>query len=282
MKKIIILYILLIFGFSNAQYILWEDEFDGVNQTIPWSFYSLDNNPYTWATGKNWVMNASFTAMTDGDLDVLAWRSYTQAGAYVNNPPTEDWAVSPMIDLTGASGNITLAINFQDDLLTNIQILPVYISTTPDIDVIKNSTPFTTFNFSHPQFTVQFQELTADISSFAGQQIYLAFGKKKTSGNVANSSEIDYVTIVSDTSLATSDIKGKSANVTVYPNPVTDVLYLKNVQKANVAVYNAAGQRVLSKAVTNGQLNVSALQKGVYTLSVETNGKPSTTKFIKK
>lgn len=281
MKKIITLYILLVFGFSNAQYILWEDEFDGVSQTIPWSFYSLDNNPYTWNLDKNWTWGTD--SYVNGSFDILNYKPYGRNDVFNVSPPQDDWAVSPMIDLTGASGTITLGVSFQNDENVQSNSLPIYISTTPDVQVIKDSNPFGTVSFNKPAFAIQFTEQTLDISSFAGQKIYIAFGKKTASGGgFSSASEIDYVTIVSDTPLATSDIKGKSANVTVYPNPVIDMLYIKEVTKANVAVYNATGQKVLSKAVTNGQLNVSALQKGVYTITIDANGKPSTTKFIKK
>ncbi|MFT3920494.1 T9SS type A sorting domain-containing protein [Cloacibacterium sp.] len=146
-----------------------------------------------------------------------------------------------------------------------------------------------------------FAQATADLSQYAGKKIYLGFWTNRNFANgfpagfnttpfssnaYPNASltfQIDEMQVfATEENLSTADAKGKSANVTIYPNPVAEVLYLKQVTKANVAVYNAVGQKVLSKAVTNGQLNVSALQKGVYTLAVETNGKLSTTKFIKK
>lgn len=274
MKKnylvVIFMFLFPVLTFAQEQYIIWSDDFDGTSPA--WTFHSLDENPYTWSTSKNWVMNSSFTAMVDGELDVLAWRSYTQAGVYSNNPPTDDWTVSPMIDLTGASGSITLAINFQNDLIDQSQSLPVYISTTSDIQSIKNSTPFTTFNFSHPQFTVQFQELTADISSFAGQQIYLAFGKKKTSGDVTNSSEIDYVNIISDTP-ASTPVTGVSLNkptlslvagtsetltATVTPTDATNKEVTWSSSNEAVATVDAAGKVT---AVAAGTAEITATTK---------------------
>ena len=70
-----------------------------------------------------------------------------------------------------------------------------------------------------------------------------------------------------------------------YPNPVKDVLYItsnKNVE--NVAVYNLAGQKVLTNAkVNNGQINVSSLETGVYVFKATLQGgQVETFKIVKK
>lgn len=80
--------------------------------------------------------------------------------------------------------------------------------------------------------------------------------------------------------LATTE--SSKADVKLYPNPVADVLYLKNISKANVSVYNMAGQQMLNKTTTNGQLNLSSLAKGVYIVKVEADGKISSHKVVKK
>ena len=76
-----------------------------------------------------------------------------------------------------------------------------------------------------------------------------------------------------------------SSNFAYYPNPVKDVLYFtsnKNVE--NVAVYNLAGQKVLTNAkVNNGQINVSSLETGVYVFKATLQGgQVETFKIVKK
>jgi len=85
---------------------------------------------------------------------------------------------------------------------------------------------------------------------------------------------------VDSATMATTEVT--TTNIKLYPNPVEDVLYLQGISKANVAIYNAAGQEVLSRAVTNGQLNVNSLAKGIYIVKIETDGRISSQKIVKK
>lgn len=79
--------------------------------------------------------------------------------------------------------------------------------------------------------------------------------------------------------LAVSDVKKNSVNV--YPNPAKDVINISNVSsKAQFEIYSVGGQLV-NQGITDGKVNVSKLTKGVYILSVESNGEKTQTKFIK-
>lgn len=72
------------------------------------------------------------------------------------------------------------------------------------------------------------------------------------------------------------------AKVAVYPNPVSEVLFLKGISKANVKIYNMAGQLLHSETISNGQVNMSRLAKGLYLVTVEAGGKVTTHKVVKK
>lgn len=74
-----------------------------------------------------------------------------------------------------------------------------------------------------------------------------------------------------------------SAKMSIYPNPVVDIVTIKTTDKIESAeVYSAAGQMVFSsKKVANNQLNLSALTKGFYILKVKTDKGLQTTKLIK-
>lgn len=79
--------------------------------------------------------------------------------------------------------------------------------------------------------------------------------------------------------LAVSDVKKNSVNV--YPNPAKDIINISNVSsKAQFEIYSVGGQLV-NQGTTDGKVNVSKLTKGVYILSVESNGEKTQTKFIK-
>ncbi|HOT14916.1 MAG TPA: endo-1,4-beta-xylanase [Bacteroidales bacterium] len=75
------------------------------------------------------------------------------------------------------------------------------------------------------------------------------------------------------------------AAFSVYPNPVTDVLTLKNANNiSRIVITNIAGQNILSlNKLATSNVNVSALQNGLYIIKAYSNdGSYNMVKFIKK
>ncbi|MDR6546929.1 hypothetical protein J2810_002998 [Chryseobacterium rhizosphaerae] len=71
--------------------------------------------------------------------------------------------------------------------------------------------------------------------------------------------------------------------IMIYPNPVSSVLYVKNISKrAKYKIYNAAGQVINDGILLNNQINVSKLINGVYVIDIEDNGNTVQKKFIKE
>ena len=83
-------------------------------------------------------------------------------------------------------------------------------------------------------------------------------------------------------SLGTDNVQ--NSKVSVYPNPVHDVLYFKNADKvSSVEVYNMVGQKVLSTtAIAKDGLDVSKLSKGAYVVKVQTGTQTESVKLLKK
>ena len=69
----------------------------------------------------------------------------------------------------------------------------------------------------------------------------------------------------------------------VYPNPVSDVLYVKNFPSETVAysIFNVLGQKVAAGS-SNGTISVAGLEKGLYFLQVKGEGICETVKFVVK
>jgi hypothetical protein len=88
------------------------------------------------------------------------------------------------------------------------------------------------------------------------------------------------LTVNSTTStLATAEVK--KLEFSIYPNPVTDILTIKTQEKIqNVSMYDASG-RVVNAQLNNGQINVSALPKGIYILKAVTDKAVYQQKLIK-
>jgi hypothetical protein len=82
--------------------------------------------------------------------------------------------------------------------------------------------------------------------------------------------------------LATSENIGSTTDISIYPNPVKDILKIKsNEEVQSVEIINTLGQKVLqSKA---NQINTSKLAPGVYMILVKDfKNQTATKKFIKQ
>lgn len=74
-------------------------------------------------------------------------------------------------------------------------------------------------------------------------------------------------------------------NLKMSPNPVIDNLNIENDnQIKNIRIYNQLGQMVLSKEMNNnkGQLDLSFISSGIYTIFIETDNRIVNKKLIKK
>lgn len=72
-------------------------------------------------------------------------------------------------------------------------------------------------------------------------------------------------------------------DILIYPNPVSTVLYVKNISKrATYKIYNSAGQIIGNGILLNNQINVSKLINGIYVIDIDDNGKTVQKKFIKE
>lgn len=81
-------------------------------------------------------------------------------------------------------------------------------------------------------------------------------------------------------SLGTNEAKNK--NITVYPNPTADYIYVSGNKKiASLELYNSNGQKVLK--ANESKMDLAHLTAGVYILKIITeNGEVSSSKIIKK
>lgn len=90
------------------------------------------------------------------------------------------------------------------------------------------------------------------------------------------------LSIVEGSSLSIPD--EELADVSIYPNPVEDVLTITTAADLTgriATIFDLNGKRVLNQKLISDQLNVSNLQSGFYFLRIESNGRSIKRKFIK-
>ena len=108
---------------------------------------------------------------------------------------------------------------------------------------------------------------------------YFGFNAKSD----ANEDQLYVDNILVDLALANNSFN--STSISVYPNPVKDILninYTENISK--IQVYNLLGQEVLTKSVNNtqNQLDMSTLVQGAYLVKITSNDLVKTMKVIKQ
>ena len=73
-------------------------------------------------------------------------------------------------------------------------------------------------------------------------------------------------------------------NVTVYPNPTSDFIYVKGDDIQYVEIYNSVGQRVASRSINDSEsINIAGFASGIYIARiVDREGNVATTKIVKR
>ncbi|WP_312078818.1 T9SS type A sorting domain-containing protein [Chryseobacterium sp.] len=150
-------------------------------------------------------------------------------------------------------------------------------------------------------------EFLADSGSGNFVNPYLIYYNSTGNNNAANPPASNFGTWVENTSVTTGDCGGnlsssnstmtgdvhssflataeslKNSKIQLFPNPVTDVIRISGLSKAeSIEIYNSAGQ-MIKKEAFNERINVSTLTSGSYILRVKSaDGKNYEFKFIKK
>ncbi|HLA56781.1 MAG TPA: T9SS type A sorting domain-containing protein [Flavobacterium sp.] len=112
----------------------------------------------------------------------------------------------------------------------------------------------------------------------ANQTVYFGIGVWSTPNNL----DFD-VTNFTVTQLGVGDFNQNK--MSIYPNPVTDVLNIGNITgMADVSIYNLLGQEVFRKSGIDDEshINVSGLSSGTYLVKVTVGEKMETFKIIKE
>ncbi|MCV9926269.1 T9SS type A sorting domain-containing protein [Flavobacterium sp. LS1R49] len=86
--------------------------------------------------------------------------------------------------------------------------------------------------------------------------------------------------------LGLEEVIGTKNSITLYPNPVTNILNLcmpenKNFEVQNLTIWNALGQRMYSDTQKYEQIDVSGFSPGIYHVQLHTNKGSWENKFIK-
>lgn len=256
----------------NAQTTVWSDDFND-SDISDWNLVDEDGDSFNWSVVQ--IQDAEGNPAVEAPTPVLRSASWNS----VIGPLTpNNWAISPAIDLTGASGLISL--NWQAmavDADYDEENYTVYVGTVGTVaDLLTSST---TFNENLAGVNT-LTDRTLDISNFAGETVYIAFRHHGTTDIFTM--EIDNVAVVAE-NIASVDT-ALAGSFSVYPNPAKDVLNIANSIGAeiNTITVSDINGRTVKQFGSVSQINISDLNAGVYFVNISSNEGSLTKKVVKQ
>ncbi|WP_296149177.1 T9SS type A sorting domain-containing protein [uncultured Flavobacterium sp.] len=270
-----------------------------------WTFHDLNGNGNNWLQGQNIYYNG--TSLAYGNSGVLRHSiSNVPSGNATGFATENDWAISPEIDLTNASGTITLAAYIGRQRTTHVnvsRVLYIYESTLQKpvpalsdfqalaVDANGNqleNNPYKIVGSSFPADLNQTVESLVDISVFAGKKIYIGLWSNRiASGNALNSQNIniDEMAIYA-TTLGTNTIEKSKEPTRLLQNPVASELRMQlnpsfSTDFSTVRIYNMLGQEIMALPYAS-RTNVEDLSSGTYLMTISDGSAVERLKFIKK
>lgn len=107
-------------------------------------------------------------------------------------------------------------------------------------------------------------------------------GKKIAGIGINTSNNLPYSFFLDLTAyLANTEVKTQN-NISIFPNPVKDILTIKGDKIQNAEIYSTSGQKIRSLKLDNNKADVSCLPKGTYILSVTSDQRQQSIKFIRQ
>jgi len=105
------------------------------------------------------------------------------------------------------------------------------------------------------------------------------------SDGIGNSAEISKTKLITDRAVEYRDQKSlEFGEVEIYPNPATDVLYIKNASTVEATIFDAQGRVVInsqfSANIDTKKIEVSELNSGLYTIQLKSDTGKVTAKKI--
>ncbi|MRT16666.1 T9SS type A sorting domain-containing protein [Vitellibacter sp. q18] len=267
MKKITLLAALFAGFAMNAQTVFFSDDFND-EDVSDWTLYDEDGDGFGWADIFA-VTDQNGNPVTPISLISRSWQTV---------PLTPDnWIVSPAIDLTTASGDVQLMWKVQAAAAEwDNENYSVYVGTSSDIADLEMATVTFTEVYDDPNDQGTQYERSLDLSSLAGETVYVAFRHHDVTD--MDYLSIDDVVVSGILAVGTNEFQGfkyavANANLNLSANAAMD----------NVAIYNMLGQQVISQKLSsnNETVALSSLQSGVYVVTVTIDGATKTFKIAK-
>lgn len=285
MKKITLLAALFVAFSMNAQ--LFSDDFnasiDGDITFANWDNFDEDGDTEVWEAAD--IVGSTVEA---SPLEGLVADSDSWESGNANSPMTPDnyLITKDPIDLTGVTdAMLTFTFGTYQNGGTFLEDrLAVYVSTSNDPAVVATETAV--FDDQIGNVTPADDggansavDITVDLSSFAGQSVYLVFRHFDTFDH--NSALVDNVVV--DGTLGLNDVNTVTFNHYFLADS-SDLKLNASTEMSNIQLFSILGQEVVNRNLTGSDatINLANLTDGVYIARVTVQGQTETFKIIKR
>ena len=240
----------------------YTQSFDSATMPADWTIIN-GGDPGTWETWNTYLASV--------DIDPHSGSHFL--GLEYGSTAHDDYAVSPAIVVTaGVSDKLSFwSKNGGNGLAEEFDIK--ISTTTPTAAALTN----TLASAVKPPTT--WTQYTYDLTQFVGQTIYIAF--------YSSTEDVWFVGIddfeISSNLLSVSEAKLKT--VSMYPNPVIDVLNIESKNKiTEINVYDFTGRLQKNEKVNseNAKVNLTELKTGTYLVKIKDGNSEKTYKIIKQ
>ncbi|GGG43960.1 T9SS-dependent choice-of-anchor J family protein [Epilithonimonas arachidiradicis] len=260
---------------GQASVSIYKESFEEITslQDAGWVMYNDSNTPY-----------GTYATLFPNAWNIVNWE--VESGNHVASSPSwftsvtqaDRWLISPPITLPSNDAAILSFFARSHDTSPYNDGFKLKISTT---NTAKES--FNNIQIIDHAPNVSISEQTepygVNLSSYAGKTIYLAWVNDYTNGNLLSIDDIDvFITPL----IAVNEVNKK--DLILYPNPTADYFTISDISDiVSVNIYDLSGKMIKSNFESvNNKFDVSNLEKGIYTVSIETKSGIISKKIVKK
>ncbi len=263
------------------------------------NFYVTGNFEGEIALHNNQIENLTFFDQTVAGAFVLQGNINSSNFIYSGMSILGDTYIKPK-DLIVRNTNAYLLGNVegQNNIMYNGNVIGnISSSSMKDIFLLSFGTNFNLFFNS--VFGGIGNDLAYSIDGYIPDYQSSSYGYFSISGSFQNTVDFDLSTDVNELtangnidgytlklnsgSPTTGILNNELMNISVYPNPTTDVVTFKSDEIIKtITIYDIQGRKILQTKPIDNQISIAHLNKGIYFLKTKINGKIATKKIIKK
>lgn len=288
MKNLLLSTFLLFCVASNAQNILYSNNFDA-DGAEGWTLVDNDGNGRNWMVREN---NYNLNAWGGGQGNPGEVLSLLEL---YNGSLFDTWAILPQQDLSFFTGN-KLSFSYLKGYFASSgqnNIIEIYAASTPDVaDMLANG-PIATIILEGDTWTEPPAPVTIPAIDIPSQynlaEVYFAIVSRnnvETATGMGDAIELTEVSITYSAILGTEDVATRTATK-IKQNPVAETLQLQlgnsvNEAKLQLQLYNTSGILIKEEKYSETGVSVSNLAAGMYFVVISDGTATERLKFIKK